>query len=402
MSKLKEALDAGIDEAHSSGEVPEHDTRVASDGDETPAEKETPSESDGEEDATGKETPSPEGDEDESDDSEDSSSTEEPKDLLEGMSESKRKALLKFAPGGKITTPEELQAAEGKLVDDYWRNHNRLAEKVTEEKTEVPPTAPKAEEIPVPPPVKAYDDILQGIVKEAADADDNIKGWRQELTKKMTEINAYRQRLRDGDESVTERGLLSLIDQREEIEGHVSGWTRRFERLNKDYSEKAARREEVRVLHEIKARADAQETEAKKRQETQTQQDRDKLVAGAGDFAIKEVKVPAEEGDKYRQYLRFTISEHFRNNPNVPIDDLQVFAKKAAEDFMGPVLRERKRALETYNRDKSKDAPTPPSVPKKKGTSPSAGGTKAKGGKDRLTSMTDLETLVQGSQHWGE
>lgn len=407
MGKLKEALDAGIDEFAASGEVPDSDTRAASASDEGSADdKETPSESGAEEDAEGKETPSPEGEDEDSteDESTDGDEAEggEPKDLLEGMSESRRKALLKFAPGGKIETAEELQAAEAKLIDDYWRNHNRLAERETDKKEEAPP-APKAEEKAeeVPPAVKHYDDILQAIVTDANDADLNIKGWQQERAKVSTDIDAYRRRLRSGDADATERGLLDLIEQREAIDGHISGWQRKFARLSSDYKEKAARREEVRTLHEIKSRADRQEKEAEQHKQSQAQQEREQLLTAAGTHAITEVKVPKEEHTKFRSYLRFTIDEHFRNNPKQPIEDLNAFAKRAADDFMGPVLRERKRALEGYNKAKEGDAPKAPVTKKKPAAQ--AGGSKDKSSKkDRVASMTDLETLVQGHQGWGE
>lgn len=401
LSGLEAAIGGAIDEISDDGvasrgvEFPAKEEAPKEDGadDEPSPDKETPSPD--EADADGEETPSPEGEEE----------AAAEKDLLEGFSESKRKALLKFAPGGKITTAEELEAAEGKFVDDYWRNHTRLADAAREEKPPVkeepPPDAPAKKEVEVAPAIARIDKDMQTIVVKANHAEEQKKGWQEELSKKTGELNALRRRSQSGDSTVDQNEILRLYEEVEEARGHISGWEREWGKLSDNYQSALARKQEVQTILDVRDRLDRQEKAEKDRQQGQAQQAYERNVAGAVSFVTTPAKageqalVPTTEKERFGKYLDFAIGEHFRNNPNATIPDLHVFAADVAKTFMGPVIAARTKAMETYNKDKAGDAPPKPTVPKKKPGAPAA-----RTKKDGPSSMADLESLVTGHSGW--
>ena len=418
LTGLQNAINDGLDEAHDGpGDEVTEETKIRASGNDDGAgeDKETPSPSTGDEDADGKETPSPEGDEDETQDEESKDAKtddDEPAaDPLEGVSESKKKALLKFAKGGKISNADELRAAEDALIDDYWRNHTRLADVAAREKEASTATDDKqasdkepGKESPpkpaeIPPELKPYEDDIQAIVSRASSADENKKGWETERSKLTDEIESYEARLARGDAEVSESGLNTLYRKMHKAEEQIRRWSREWDTCNKEFGKAQVRKRDAATLHELRQREDRREKDAQAKEQRDKQAERDRTVDAAAAVGVTEAKIPDTEKERFGKYLRFEISEHFRQG-NQKIEDLNAFAKRAAENFMGPVRAASQKAAEQYNKDKRADAPTPPTNKKK--AQPGNGSAKSSSGKksNSPASMSELEALVQGSNAW--
>ena len=365
LDREKAALEAATDESKDEPKEPEPKPAEASPAPE--AEKESPSEP--------------------------AAKPTEPVDLLAGYSEAERKALLKFAPGGRINTPEELNAARQAVADDYWRIQNRLAEKAREEQKPPAAEAPKAPEPPpAPPELQRLDTRIQGIEEEARNAKTNLSGWEHTKTKAQQDIADL--------ERKKAFGSLEVEDQLQEAyrsllhaDRQIDGWNKHLKQLENDWTDLQYRRNEVATTLAVKTRLDAQE----KAQQEQAKEAEVNSFRAAWRKAFDDaVKANNAEEDRDTLVEVAASRTHFisQQNGGIPIEDLPRFLNDVVVKYIAPRKAAAQKAIEDYIKEKEKDAPKPPLPGKKSSTAANASNRKPIG------SLQDLERAVMETADW--
>lgn len=310
-------------------------------------------------------------------------------DVLAGFDPQYANMLRKFAPGGKITTAEELVRAQAASANDYWRTQQRMAEQAQRER-EVPPPTPA--EVPPPPELARFDNAIQVVVDRAKGFVANIDGWARERVRVLNEAHELTARRRSGDSTVDPDDIASKWARVHEIDGFIQGWNQKYLDQREKYDDLTARRGEVEMILDTRARLDYQaKRDAEQDRDFATQEffaDWSKaLKKHAADMKVAPSRLAALER-RARHATFFAATDK-------PIEDIDAFLKDVVSDFIQPIEEARQAGATDYTKNKAADAPKIPAPGKPVETD--AAPVESRSPRDQLR---DLEKRVMSDKAW--
>jgi len=270
-----------------------------------------------------------------------------------------RKMLAKFVPGGEIKTQADLDAAVQKASDDYWRNQTRLAELAKE--TPSDPAAPPA---PQPKPatpaeLQSYDQGLQQLQTKGAAAQNNIKGWENEIAKITGEIRTLENRKTRGDATLDPEDLVAAYQQLRQAEANRTNWENHFEELREQNNSLRLRRQEAESLLDVRSRLDRQAQEQGEREENARMDAFRSTFDSTLAAVLTEEKVTAEDKADLTELVRARVHMQAGVKP-FGEGELKPFIAPLVKAYVKRINDAAAKAVEGYTKKKTSDAPMVP------------------------------------------
>lgn len=278
-------------------------------------------------------------------------------DLLKDYTRDEIDALRKYAPGGKITTPEILREARAKFASNYWENSRKLAE-LTQGKGPTPDTpAAPPEEASLPPELARFEPHIQATVTRAKSIIANITGWQKTRAEKIQMASDLQARRNRGDSTVDPDDISAAWNEVHQIDGYINGWQGKYAEQKEKFDDLLARRDEVRLLLETRDRLDRQaREEATQDEEFATQEYYNEWSKHLKELAT-EHKVPPHRLAKLEKDAK---AATFFAATSAPIEDTRAFLNDFVKEFMEPLAAAKQEGAEDYIKRKAADAPRQP------------------------------------------
>lgn len=280
-------------------------------------------------------------------------------DLLKDYSRDEIDALRKYAPGGKITSPEILKEARAKVAANYWENTRRLAEQARGAEPTSAATTPPAdgEAPPQPPELARYDAPIQAVVTEAKRAIASITGWTTIRAQTIQEASTLQARRARGDSTVDPDEITEKWNYVHQIDGHIEGWQKHYQAQRGQFDDLLARRDEVKLLLDTRDRLDRQEREeGEKKQNVEVQNYYSEWSKHLKELAV-EYKVPEARLAKLEKDAR--AATYFAAT-EAAIPDIRAFLNEFVKEFMDPITAAQQAGAASYNKVKADHAPKQP------------------------------------------
>lgn len=298
---------------------------------------------------------------------------EAPVDILAQFSKDEQDALRKFAPGGKITTPEELRVAQQKALTDYWRIQNQLGAIYRERREQEEAQAkqqPASPQQPSAPPaeLQLYDTRLKELETQARGLQREYQDLENEKRDLNTKLKDLRRRRSRGDASVDAEELIGLQEALDEVSTGQSKLERQWAGLNSDYTSTQVRRKEVETILSAKTELSTLQAQLQERQDAEYTNQFYQSWEKALTAVAKQHQVPESEMADLVEAARQATFYRAHTEGALEDEQLGTFLTGVVQRYMSPIQRAKRQAEESYSKSKSGDAPKPPpqaSDPKK-------------------------------------
>lgn len=316
---------------------------------------------------------------------------------LASMSKEERDAVQKFLPGGQAATMEQLDEARGRVFQDYWRNHERLAEL-----SRTPPPAPEAEAAPtpaapaaVPPELSFFDNQLQALNESGVECNQHIAGWQQERNKINGQISQLLSRQARQDPSVDPAEVVQLYGLRDQAEANILQWRNRFNLLDQQFRSITHQRSITEAVLDTRSRIERQESEARTNAENQAITQFSTSWTRAFRQAAADVQIPKEDLEKFRVRARDATHYRVATQGAIPEGELPAYIKSLAQEFKGEATAAAAQGAAGYAKRKAGDAPKAPKQKQRY-----AGGPPPATPQKERPSMRELSARVNSDPGW--
>lgn len=279
-------------------------------------------------------------------------------DLLKEYTRDEIDAMRKYAPGGKLTSPEVIREARAKVASAFWENNRRLAEQAQPGKGPTPDAQPApTEEAHLPPELARFEPHIQATVTRAKSIIANITGWQTTRAEKIQTASDLQARRNRGDSTVDPDDISAAWNEVHQIDGYIQGWQGKYAEQKEKFDDLLARRDEVRLLLETRDRLDRQaREEATQDEEFATQEYYNEWSKHLKELAT-EHKVPPHRLAKLEKDAK---AATFFAATSAPIEDTRAFLTDFVKEFMEGVSAAKQEGAEDYTKRKAADAPRQP------------------------------------------
>lgn len=281
---------------------------------------------------------------------------------LSKYSDSYLNMLKKFVQGGEIKTEADLQTAQQKAGEDYWRNQTRLAELAKEKEIPSPSAAPtEPSPVSVPPELALYDQGLADLQTKGRVANSNIEGWGKEISRINSEIKSLQTRKSRGDTTLDPDDLVHAFQERDAANAQLSNWQGHFETLREQNNALLHRKSEATSLLDVRSRLDRQAQEQEVREDTAAQK------AFLSDFdstltaSVTEFKVAEEDRADLREIIRSRAYMQAGVKPFAE-GELKPFISGLVKGYVDRINANVTKAVAGYTKTKVGDAPKIPTT----------------------------------------